>query len=145
MRKQRYPFLLLLSLFLTIVLSGCTKEQQQNDIPVVEVNFVVNPNSTEYLELNAVNGWVYVTGGYRGIILVRISLNEFKAFERACPYDWEQADARIEVESSSITAMCPHCKSKFILLDGSPFEGPSPYPLKQYQAMYDGNLLFVSN
>jgi nitrite reductase/ring-hydroxylating ferredoxin subunit len=131
--------------FITVLLLGCSKEENPNDIPVVAVNFVVNPNSTEYLELNAVNGWVTVTGGYRGIIIFRKSLNEFAAFERACPYDWQQSDARIEVESSGITAICPHCSSKFILLDGSPFNGPSPYPLKPYLASYDGTLLFISN
>jgi nitrite reductase/ring-hydroxylating ferredoxin subunit len=136
--------LFLLSL-ITLLLLGCSKEENPNDIPVVAVNFVVNPNSTEYLELNAVNGWVTVTGGYRGIIIFRKSLNEFAAFERACPYDWQQSDARIEVESSGITAICPHCSSKFILLDGSPFNGPSPYPLKPYLASYDGTLLFISN
>ena len=134
--------------FLILVISfisGCSKEENKNEIPVVAVNFVVNPNSTEYLELNAVNGWVAVTGGYRGIILFRKSLTEFMAYERACPYDWEMTDARIDVESSGITTICPHCKSKFILLDGSPYSGPSPYPLKQYQTSYDGTLLYVYN
>ena len=124
---------------------GCEKEENPNEIPVVAVNFVINPNGTEYIELNPVNGWVTVTGGYRGIIIFRKSLNEFMAFERACPYDWQETDARIEVDPSGITAMCPHCKSNFILLDGSPFEGPTTYPLKQYQTSYDGSLLFVSN
>lgn len=130
---------------LTILLAGCSKENKRNEIPVVAVYFVINPNSTEYLELNPVNGWVPVTGGYAGIIIFRKSLNEFMAFERACPYDWEQADARLEVESGGITTACPHCGSKFIMLDGSPYQGPSPYPMKQYQTSYDGTVLIVSN
>ena len=131
--------------FFFILFSGCSKQQNKNEIPVVSVNFVINPNSTEYLDLNVVNGWVTVTGGYRGIIIFRKSLTEFMAFERACPYDWQQSDARVNVESSGITATCPHCKSKFILLDGSPYAGPSPYPLKQYQTNYDGSLLYIYN
>ena len=126
-------------------MEGCSKQEQQNEIPVVPVNFVVYPNSTEYLELNVVNGWVAVTGGYRGIIIFRTSMTEFMAFERACPYDWELTDARIDVEPSWLTTICPSCKSKYILTDGTPFEGPTHYALKQYQTQYDGTLLYISN
>ena len=126
-------------------LTACSKEENKNEIPVVSVNFVITPNSTEYLELNAVGGWVTVTGGYRGIIIYRKSSSEFMAFERACPYDWQETDARVDIEASGLTVVCPSCQSKFILIDGTPFEGPSHYPLKQYQTQYDGNLLYISN
>ena len=124
---------------------GCSKQEIKNEIPVVPVNFVIYPNSTEYLELNGPGGSVPVTGGYRGIIIYRISMTDFVAFERACPNDWQQSTARIEVETSGTTAVCPSCKSKFILLDGSVFQGVSHYPLKQYQTQYDGNQLHVYN
>ena len=136
---------LLFSGLLILILTGCAKEENPNEIPYVVVNFVILPNSTEYLELNGVGGWVYLTGGYRGIIVYRKSTDEFMAFERACPHDWEAADARIEVESSGLTTVCPSCQSKFILIDGTPFEGPSHYPMKQYQTQYDGNQLYISN
>jgi nitrite reductase/ring-hydroxylating ferredoxin subunit len=128
------------------LISGCKKESEQNnEIPVVAVSISISPNSTEYVELNPVNGWVYLTGGYRGIIVYRRSLNEFVAFERACPYDWNANNTRIMVDTSGITAQCPTCKSKFILLDGSTYSGPSGYPLKQYQTSYDGNMLYIFN
>jgi len=130
---------------ISIGISACSKEKNPNEIPVVAVNFYINPNSTEYLELNAVGGWVYLTGGYRGIIVYRKSFTEFMAYERACPYDWQEDDGRVEVETSGLTALCPACKSKYILLDGSPYEGPTTYPLKQYQTQYDGNLLYIFN
>jgi nitrite reductase/ring-hydroxylating ferredoxin subunit len=124
---------------------SCKKESQPNEIPVVQVNIAIDPNSTQYLELNVVNGWVTITGGYRGIIVYRKSLNEFMAYERACPYDWDQTDTRLMVDSSGITVYCPSCHSRFILLDGTPFDGPSPYPMKQYQTTYDGHLLYIYN
>ena len=133
------------ALIVLLVITGCSKEEKKNEIPVVAVSFVINPNSTEYLELNGVGGWVTVTGGYRGIIVYRKSISEFMAFERGCPYDWELTEARVDVEASGMTAICPSCKSKFILLDGTPFEGPTHYPLKQYQTQFDGNLLYISN
>jgi nitrite reductase/ring-hydroxylating ferredoxin subunit len=128
-----------------LVIAGCSKEEKRNEIPVVAVSFIINPNSTEYQELNGTGGWVYLTGGYRGIIVYKKSDYEFMAYERACPYDWELTDARIDVEASWLTTICPSCKSKYILTDGTPFEGPTHYALKQYQTQYDGTLLYISN
>ena len=72
-------------------------------------------------------------------------MDEFMAFERACPYDFEAEEARIEVDTSEITCYCPSCLSKFIMFDGTPYDGPSPYPLKQYQTVYNGTYLYISN
>jgi len=128
-----------------LFLPQCKKEKQQNEIPVVSVSIAIDPNSTEYIRLNAVNGWEYLTGGYRGILVFRASANGFMAYDRACPYDWNSTSTRIIVDSSGITAICPSCKSKFILTDGSPYSGPSPYPMKQYQTSYNGATLFIFN
>ena len=124
---------------------SCKKEEQQPDIPYVYVNFSLNPNSTQYFHLNAVNGWETVFGGYNGILIFRKSINEFMAFERACPYDPLVKGAQIRVDTSSVTCYCPICGSKYILTDGSPYDGPSHWPLKPYTAIYDGNILYISN
>ena len=137
-------FLLLLFLFV-FLLPQCKKEKQQNEIPTIAVSIAIDPNSTEYIRLNSVNGWEYLTGGYRGIIVFRASTNGFMAFERACPYDWNLTSTRIVVDSSGITTVCPSCKSKFILTDGSPYSGPSSYPMKQYQTSFNGTTLFIYN
>jgi nitrite reductase/ring-hydroxylating ferredoxin subunit len=137
-------FLLFLIVFV-LILPQCKKESQQNEIPTVAVNIALDPNSTEYLELNTVNGWVYLTGGYEGIIVFRSSTNGFMAYERACPYDWSKSTARLVVESSGITTVCPSCNSKFLLLNGSPYSGPSSYPMKQYETSYNGGILYIFN
>ena len=144
-------FTIFLSVLIIILFwgSGCKKEKtstsNSNEIPVVAFNFSINPNSTEYIELNNPGGSVPLTGGYLGIIVYRVSVNEFVAFERACPYDWNVNNSRVTVDKSGIMAECPTCKSKFILLDGSVFSGPSKYPLKQYNASYDGTILYIYN
>jgi nitrite reductase/ring-hydroxylating ferredoxin subunit len=124
---------------------SCKKEEQQTEIPYVYVSFSLNPNGTQYIHLNSVNGWETVYGGYNGILIFRKSINEFVAFERACPYDPLIKGAQVVVDTSGITCYCPKCGSKYIMLDGTPYEGPSRFPLKQYQAMYDGAMLYVSN
>ena len=137
--------ILLFALLLLFLLPQCKKEAQPNEIPVVSVSIAIDPNSTEYIRLNTVNGWEYITGGYRGILVFRSSANGFMAYERACPYDWNSTSTRLVVDSSGITTICPSCKSKFILNDGSPYAGPSPYPMKQYQTQFNGVTLFIFN
>jgi nitrite reductase/ring-hydroxylating ferredoxin subunit len=129
------------------LMAGCGKDEKQatDEIPVVGVFISINPNSTEYNRLNTVSGWEYLTGGYRGILVYRMSPDEFVAFERACPYDWKNSTARIVVDSSAATVTCPSCKSEFSILDGIPLKGPSKYPLKKYQTSYDGTNLVVTN
>ena len=144
-RMKSWVWVALLFTLLLPVGSSCKKEHEQPQIPYVYVNFSINPNSTEHQGLNVVNGWETVTGGYRGIVLFRKSQDEFMAYERTCPNDPGEDGARISVEASGITAQCPVCGSKYILLDGSTYEGPSHYPLKQYQTNYDGSLLYVYN
>jgi nitrite reductase/ring-hydroxylating ferredoxin subunit len=136
-----------ITLVIIMLFSSCSKkETQQNEIPVVAVNFSLDPNSTEYLELNHVSGSVALTGGYRGIIVYRETMTDFVAYERACPYDWNvSTKAQIKVDPSGITLTCPVCNSRFNILDGSSYSGPSPYPLKRYQTTYDGTLLYIYN
>ena len=135
-------------LFIAVIIliaCSCKKEEQAPQIPYVYVNFSLNPDGTQYINLNVVNGWETVSGGYNGILIFRKSLNEFAAFERACPYDPTKAGAQVRVEASGITCYCPVCGSKFILVDGTPYAGPSHYPLKQYTTFYNGVTLYISN
>jgi nitrite reductase/ring-hydroxylating ferredoxin subunit len=141
---QNIRYLLLFSVILIIICS-CKKEEQAPEIPYVYVNLILNPNGTEYINLNVVNGWETVRGGYNGILIFRKAVNEFSAFERACPYDPLVSGAQVRVDESGITCYCPVCNSKFIMVDGTPYEGPSHFPLKQYTTVYDGAMLYISN
>lgn len=138
----RVLLLLGVVMFFTV---ACKKEEPPPEIPYVYVNFTLNPNSTQYINLNSVNGWETVTGGYKGILVFRKAVNEFVAFERACPYDPLITGTQIRVDTSGITCYCPVCQSKYIMYDGTPYDGVSRFPLKQYAAIYDGVLLHISN
>jgi nitrite reductase/ring-hydroxylating ferredoxin subunit len=142
MNFRLLKFLLALSVFFSI--ASCRKDDQRPIIPYVYVNITLYPDllTNEYIP---VSGWVYVTGGYRGIIVYRMTSNEFMAYERTCPYDPDKDCARVEVESSNITAVDSCCGSQYILTDGSPIRGPSGYSLEQYRTSYDGNQLRIFN
>jgi len=128
-----------------LVASSCKKEENAPEIPYVTVNIVIDPNGTEYINLNPVNGWETIIGGYNGILVFRKAVNDFVAFERACPYDPLAQGAQVRVDVSGITCYCPVCGSKYIMTDGTPYEGPSRYLLKQYATLYEGGLLYITN
>lgn len=100
------------------------------------------PNTIDYI---AIGQWVYVTGGYKGIIVYRPQSDEFMAYERACPHDPLTEGARVEVETSGLIAVDSVCGSQFILTDGSPIKGPASIPLKQYRTSWDGYGLTIYN
>jgi nitrite reductase/ring-hydroxylating ferredoxin subunit len=130
---------LIFSLFL-----AC-KKKNKDPIPESYVNFYLNISSTIYLNLASVGGSEYITGGYKGIVVYRKSSEEFVAFERACPNDWEIDSAFVSVEPSDLILKCKSCTSEFLILDGSVVKGPSELPLKQYKTTFDGQTLHVYN
>ncbi len=142
--KRINTIFLLVALF---SIFACTKDNPVDEIiPYANVNFTINPASIQYDNLNIVGNFAYVTGGYRGIILYHASLNEYKAFERTSPYDFpNDFECRVKVDESGLIAVDECSGSKYILLDGSPFEGPATLPLKQYNAVFDGVNLHVFN
>jgi nitrite reductase/ring-hydroxylating ferredoxin subunit len=128
---------------LMVLFSTCNKND--DPIPNAYVNLFLGINSTQYVELNSIGGWVNVTGGVRGIVVYRKSLDEFVAFERNCPYQPSNDCARIQVESSGVTAIDSCCGSRFILIDGSIVNGPATISLKQYNTSFDGVTLHIYN
>lgn len=131
-------------LLLIFVFQGQScKKDDGSDIPNVYVNFTLLPNSIDFIETG---GWIYINDqGYRGIIIYRPQSDIFYAYERTCTHDAEKKTAQVELEESGITVVDSTCMSRFILLDGTPFDGPATIPLKQYRTAYDGNILQVFN
>lgn len=134
----------LLLFFLLPLLVSC-KKNNPNPVPDVYVNLYLNITSTIYLELSSVGGFVNITGGYRGIVVYRVSSDEFVAFDRACPYDWQSDNGYVTVDTSGLTLTCAACGSQYLILDGSNVKGPSAIMLKQYRNDFDGNNLHLYN
>lgn len=141
----RKSFLLLMFLTLPELFFFYSCKKDKDEIPNTYVNFYININSTQYIDLNPVGGWVYLTGGVRGIIVYRQSMEEFVALERNCSYQPSNECATVEVESSGMTAIDSCCGSRFLLMDGSLVNGPATRSLKLYQTSFDGNTLHIFN
>jgi len=95
--------------------------------------------------LSVPGGWTYVNGGSRGIIIYRVSNDQFNAYDRHCTYDSSNSCALVSVDVTNINGLDDCCGSKFLLTDGSITNGPANLPLKKYQTNFDGQVLRVFN
>ncbi len=137
---MRIAFLVLIIILFTTL--SCDKDNQP-DIPYVNVYEEIYPNSMHFI---SVSDYRYLNAGYRGIIVYRLSMTDFRVYERCCPYDPENPNARVIVNPDNITATDTCCGSTYLLLDGSPMgDGPSPYTLMTYNYSFDGETLRIYN
>jgi len=85
--------------------------------------------------------------GLGGLLVVHTPLDEYCAFDLACPN--EQTPNRntiIEVDEDGINAICPKCGTKYQILNGTgiALEGKK-YGLRSYRISINGNSGIVSN
>ena len=114
-------------------------------IPYVPVNFQLTVANPDFARLQAVGGWVYITGGSRGIIVYRASPDEFRAYDRHCTFLVEDG-CQTSVDNTDITAVDSDCcLSKFLIVDGAPIDGPANIGLQQYNTQFNGNTLWITN
>ena len=137
-RRPALPIILIL----WIAAVSCTKDDR-HPVPYYPVDFIINVESTQHIELNSIGGWAYYTGGFKGIIVYRAQEDEFTAFDRACPYH-PYSDCRIIVEDPPV-AKGTDCDSEFLLTDGTPFSGPSKHPLRAYRTTLTYPYLHITN
>ncbi len=155
----------IISYFLPVFIAGlltassCNKNNINPNIPDVIINMSIDPNSTQFLELNTVGGWIYldevpgiiVPYPSRGIIVYRYTLNEFKAYERQPPneplkcYDDNDGYTKLIVGGNYPFTKDTCNGNLYQLLDGTLFSGAGQYSLIRYNAMYDGALLHIFN
>lgn len=128
-----------LLLILPLIFS-CNGGGVDNNIPNVQVDVYIPLSLPEYATLNGIGNHVLVAGGYKGILVFRKSIDQFAAYERACPYDPMVNSSIIVADSNLVLGVDRTCGSRFNFFDGSVLNGPSSRPLKQYNCDYDVQL-----
>ena len=155
LNRRIIPGLLIGAVVLMAFLNACKKGEDPNsDIPYAYINVVINPNSTMYQELNIVGGWLYypyVNAPSRGLIIYRLSQDQFMAYERTPPVN---SNACVDAETGIYTHLVVDEYYPFVydtcsdysyqIIDGSPIS-PATIPLKQYYTSYDGTYLSINN
>lgn len=135
--------------------TGCN--EKENTLPLAPIEITIDPNSTIYQELNVVGGWLYLgeeDGAYppsRGIIVHRLSTDQFVSFERTPPYKPDSCCSPAGTNCSRLVVedypfvQDPCTGSKYLIIDGSVVQSPSNTPLGTYYSEYDGRLLYIHN
>lgn len=139
------------------LITACNKDNGDR-LPLPPMDITIDPNSTIYQELNIAGGWLYLdeTDGAeppsRGIIVYRLTTDQFYAFERTPPFkpdsccnDSKTICTRLIVDNYFPFVMDTCTMSKYLILDGSPVAGPSNISLGMYVTEYFGDLLYIHN
>ncbi|NNC82835.1 MAG: hypothetical protein HKN79_04595 [Flavobacteriales bacterium] len=123
---------------LTLISFAACKDDDDQRVPNVPVDITLSLNLPQWQPLNTPGGWVYVTGGSRGIIVYRAGTEEFTAMDRHCPYEPINGDRVHVLEDNIIAADTNVCGSRFVITDGSVTQGPASFPLTTYRTSYNG-------
>ena|SRR5688572_29916553 len=140
-RIRSFAISLLLGLMF-ISQQGCQKQYPVN-IPYVTFDYTINIFDPAFVNLQGVGGSVFIDGGSRGLIIYRVSIDQFNAYERHCTYDCENPCGKVSFDTSGIVLVDDDCGgsgcgSKFNIIDGSVVNGPATFPLIQYTTQFDG-------
>ena len=130
----------LLTLFTT-----CKPDLSDDPIPYQPFSpITINLNLPEYQSLRS-NGWTYVEGGVRGIILYRKDQSTYMAYERNCSFQPNEACATVDVHISNLYMTDPCCNSTFEFATGQPTGGAAWRPLRQYETLLSGSNLTITD
>jgi len=143
-RSKIYTILLYSSF---IGLFVACKSDSQNTVPYAYVNISIDMQDPEFINLQNVGGTEMITGGYNnnGIVVYRSGIDEFKAYDRTCPFNVDD-DCQVKTDSTSqILVVCSCCGSKYELVYGSVVKTPAKIPLKEYRTSFNGDYLRIYN
>lgn len=144
----------ILSFFLLGLLFACNDDDRNNPvIPDFPVNISINTDLPSYFHLKNLGNFVYLDGGYKGIILMHGFDDSYYAFDRACTYEPDKDCSLIHYDSTNLNFRCGHypkdtfvqcCASSFSVF-GQILSGPTEFPLKQYNIYTQGATIQISN
>ncbi len=146
---------ILISVFILLILSACTKDQN-SFLPYRKVDFYISLANYNHLTVPG-NSITYRYKGFAGVIVMCINENQYLAFDACCPYE-SLGSCTVELDaisrlstdemifSSNTTGKCKCCDSEFMLFGGGfATKGPAARPLQQYQVVSTGGRLWVHN
>lgn len=129
-----------------LVLLSCNscRDRGNYNVPYVPVNITININQPDFFALTVPTGWVYITGGSRGIIVYRKSDSEFIAIERHSTFEPEN-ECAVAVSGDGVLIDDPCSDSQWLILDGTLVNGPASTPLVTYETTFNSPFLTIVN
>lgn len=126
----------------SLLFSGC--RETPGVIPYVEVNVDINLSLPAYNALNFPGNWLYISGGSRGLIVYRYTLDEFVVLDRHATFDVETG-CQCTVAADGYTIEDPCSDSQWYIFDGSIIQGPTTAPLERYTTTWIPPVLTIRN
>ena len=123
-------------------LSGCV--DTPGVIPYVDVQVDLNLSLPAYNNLNFPGNWLYISGGSRGLIVYRYTLDEFVVLDRHATWD-VGAGCQCTVSPDGYTIEDPCSGSQWYIFDGSIIQGPTTAPLERYTTTWIPPVLSIRN
>jgi hypothetical protein len=128
-------------------LLGCTPSYPPG-IPRIPVEVSLYVFDPQFVDLQGVGGYAVIPGGSKGILVYRVSMDQFNAYELHCPGNHTGDCGKVSLESNGFYLTdvdCPNngCGSRFNIITGGRESGTSQYPLVRYNTAFDGVVLRV--
>lgn len=138
---------LLLALILLLFITGCSKDKVRNTnpyLPDYSFNLTINTNLASYSKLNFNMQPLYIndgTSGIKGIIVMKVSDTDFRAWEASCPNQYPSDCSTMVI--SGLNAKCNCDNLEYSLFTGV---GSGQYSMKAYRVeVLSPTSLVVSN
>lgn len=140
----------LIILLTAISLISCKDDFVDNNkyLPNISVNFTVDLNLPEANALLTPGGFAKFTEqdkGIRGVIVFNNGLDNYVAFDLACPHIPLQDCSTMTFNAGDLYMECPCDDEKFSKLDGSPLNPEIQYAARMYLVEKSGNILYIHN
>lgn len=157
---------LLIFFSMAVGLQGCRDIHENPNYPNAIINITINLNQVDYYDLRVVSGYAYLTSDplstSRGIIVYRLSQEEFLAFDRLPPNepnactDAQGNTTRLVVESPYVVDHCNNAyynilngdiiiNEEFGMIPSFAYDNKPIYPLIQYHTSFNGYELHIYN
>jgi len=121
---------------IAILLAACTSDNVRYKnpyLPDYSFSIQINENLPTYSGLTIPMNPVYIndgTSGVSGIIVMRVSDTDYRAWEAACPNESPKPCSTMQAEGLNAVCSCTDPNHTYSLFDGS---GPYQYTMRPYR------------
>jgi len=137
----------ILLFLITIVFLSCKDDYVDGNtyLPNTPVNFTVNLNLSEGINLQSAGYKTFPNKGIKGVIIFNNGLDNFTAFDLACPHIPLQGCSVMTFSQTDLNMTCTCDGEKFSKIDGSPQNPEIRQAARAYTITKNGSTLYIRN